>query len=218
MVFADRRDAGRRLAAALVHLRDRRPVVLAVPRGGVVVGREVADALHAPIDVIVPRKLRAPFNPELAIGAVAEGGAVFVDEETGRGVASTYLEREIVGQRSEIARRVQAYRAGRSLPPLEGTTAIVVDDGIATGATMVAALRAVRALSPARLVAAVPVAPPEGVARLSREADEVVCLVAPDLFHAVGQFYSDFRQVEDDEVLGLLSNAVRRQPSSSETR
>ncbi len=218
MVFADRRDAGRRLAAALVHLRDRRPVVLAVPRGGVVVGREVADALHAPIDVIVPRKLRAPFNPELAIGAVAEGGAVFVDEETGRGVASTYLEREIEGQRSEIARRVQAYRAGRSLPPLEGTTAIVVDDGIATGATMVAALRAVRALSPARLVAAVPVAPPEGVARLAREADEVVCLVAPDLFHAVGQFYSDFRQVEDDEVLGLLSNAVRRQPSSSETR
>lgn len=217
MVFADRRDAGRRLAAALAHLRDRRPVVLAVPRGGVVVGREVADALQVPIDVIVPRKLRAPFNPELAIGAVAEGGAVFVDEETGRGVGSAYLEHEIAAQRGEITRRVQAYRAGRPLPPLEGTTTIVVDDGIATGATMVAALRAVRALGPAHLVAAVPVAPPEGVARLAREADEVVCLAAPDLFHAVGQFYTDFRQVEDDEVLRLLG-AARRQPSSSETR
>lgn len=217
MVFADRRDAGRRLAAALAHLRDRRPVVLAVPRGGVVVAREVADALHAPIEVIVPRKLRAPFNPELAIGAVAEGGAVFVDEDTGRGVGSAYLEHEIATQRNEITRRVLVYRAGRPLPPLEGTTAIVVDDGIATGATMVAALRAVRALGPVRLVAAVPVAPPEGVARLAREADEVVCLAAPDLFHAVGQFYADFRQVEDDEVLGLLDAAARRQPSSSET-
>ncbi len=218
MVFADRRDAGRRLAAALGHLRDRRPVVLAVPRGGVVVGREVADVLQAPIDVIVPRKLRAPFNPELAIGAVAEGGAVFVDEETGRGVGSAYLEHEIAAQRGEITRRVQVYRAGQPLPPLEGTTTIVVDDGIATGATMVAALRAVRALGPAHLVAAVPVAPPEGVARLAREADEVVCLAAPDLFHAVGQFYTDFRQVEDDEVLRLLGAATRRQPSSSETR
>ncbi len=218
MVFADRRDAGRRLAAALAHLRDRRPVVLAVPRGGVVVGREVADALQAPLDVIVPRKLRAPFNPELAIGAVAEGGAVFVDEETGRGVGSAYLDQEIAAQRSEITRRVEVYRAGRPLPPLEGTTTIVVDDGIATGATMVAALRAVRALGPAHLVAAVPVAPPEGVARLAREAHEVVCLSAQDLFHAVGQFYADFRQVEDDEVLKLLGAAARRQPSSSETR
>ncbi len=218
MVFADRRDAGRRLAAALAHLRDRCPVVLAVPRGGVVVGREVADALRAPLDVIIPRKLRAPFNPELAIGAVAEDGAVFLDEDTGRGIGSVYLEQEIAAQRSEIKRRVQAYRGGRPLPDLEGDTAIVVDDGIATGATMVAALRAARALAPAHLVAAVPVAPPEGIARLAKEADEVVCLVVPELFHAVGQFYVDFMQVEDDEVASLLGVAARPHPSSRETR
>jgi putative phosphoribosyl transferase len=205
MVFTDRRDAGRRLAAALTHLRDRRPVVLAVPRGGVVVGREVADLLGAPLEIIVPRKLRAPFNPELAIGAVAEGGAVFIDEATGYGAGQKYIDAEVAAQRQEIARRIAVYRAGRPLPDLAGHTAIVVDDGIATGATLVAALRAARALAPAHLVAAVPVAPPEGVARLAGEADEVVCLSAPAAFHAVGQFYDDFRQIEDDEVIALLA-------------
>lgn len=204
MVFADRHDAGRRLAAALVHLRDHQPIVLAVPRGGVVVGRHVADVLDAPLEVVVPRKLRAPFNPELAIGAVSEGGAVFVEEALVREVDPAYLEAEIETQRREVARRVAAYRGDRPLPPLVGRTAIVVDDGIATGATMVAALRAVRALGPAHLVAAVPVAPPEGVARLAREADEVVCLTTPFTFHAVGQFYDDFRQVDDAEVMTLL--------------
>jgi putative phosphoribosyl transferase len=204
MVFIDRRDAGRRLAAALSHLRDRRPFVLAVPRGGVVVGRVVADHLRAPLDVIVPRKLRAPFNPELAIGAVAEGGAVFVDELTARGIGAVYLEQEIATQREEIERRKKVYRGDRELPELEGATAIVVDDGIATGATMIAALRAARSLGPARLVAAVPVAPPEGVARMAREADEVVCLEAPAAFYAVGQFYDDFAQVEDEEVVASL--------------
>jgi putative phosphoribosyl transferase len=215
MIFADRRDAGHRLAAALVHLRDQHPFVLAVPRGGVVVAREVADALHAPIDVIVPRKLRAPFNPELAIGAVAEGGAVYVEEEIAYGASQSYLDAEVAAQRQEIARRVEAYRGGRPLPRLDGRTAVVVDDGIATGATLVAALRAARGLGPARLVAAVPVAPPEAVARLAREADEVVCLAAPEAFHAVGQFYDDFRQVEDEEVIALL--AVRG-AGSEETR
>jgi putative phosphoribosyl transferase len=205
MVFADRRDAGRRLAAALGHLRDRRPMVLAVPRGGVVVGRQVADLLEASLDVVVPRKLRAPFNPELAIGAVAEDGAVFVEENTGFSVGQEYLEGEIAIQRREVARRVEAYRSGRALPDMTGCTAIVVDDGIATGATLVAALRAVRDRHPEHLVAAVPVAPPEGIARLAREADEIVCLSAPALFHAVGQFYDDFRQVEDDEVIALLA-------------
>ena len=206
MVFADRRDAGRRLAAALEHLRDRHPVVIAVPRGGVVVGREVALHLQAPIDVVVPRKLRAPFNPELAIGAVAEGGAVFIEEEIARGVESAYLEQEITAQRAEIARRVGAYRGGRPLPDVAGRTAIVVDDGIATGATMVAALRAVRACRPAHLVAAVPVASPEGLVWLAREADEVVCLTTPSYFQAVGQFYEDFTQVTDTEVVALLAS------------
>ncbi len=205
MVFADRRDAGRRLAAALDHLRERRPIVIAVPRGGVVVGHEVATHLRAPLDVIVPRKLRAPYNPELAIGAVAEGGAVFVDEGIARGIGAAYVEQEIAAQRTEITRRVLAYRGGRAIPALDGRAAIVVDDGIATGATMIAALRAVRGMTPARLVAAVPVAPPDGIARLAREADEVVCLVAPAVFHAVGQFYGDFAQVDDGEVMALLA-------------
>lgn len=204
MIFADRRDAGRRLAAALSHLRDRRVCVLAVPRGGVVVGREVADAFQVPLEVIVPRKLRAPTNPELAIGAVAEGGAAFVDEEFVPTVGARYLEQEIDAQLVEIARRVQAYRGSRPLPDLGGRCAIVVDDGIATGATMIAALRAARGLRPAHLVAAVPVAPPDGLVRLAQEADEVVCLAAPPVFHAVGQFYADFTQVEDREVIALL--------------
>lgn len=205
MLFADRRDAGRRLAAALGHLRDRRPIVLAVPRGGVVVGHEVSTHLGAPLDVIVPRKLRAPFNPELAIGAVAEEGAVFIDEGIARGVGAAYMAQEISAQRAEIARRVQVYRGDRALSPVAGRVAIVVDDGIATGATMIAALRAVRATAPARLVAAVPVAPPDGIARLAREADEVVCLAAPAVFHAVGQFYENFAQVDDREVTALLA-------------
>jgi len=205
MVFADRRDAGRRLAAALEHLRERHPVIIAVPRGGVVVGREVAAQLRAPVDVIVPRKLRAPFNAELAIGAVAEGGAVYIEEETARGVSGTYVEQEIAAQRAEIARRVDVYRGGRPMVNVTGCTAIVIDDGIATGATMVAALRAVRACRPAHLVAAVPVAPPEGLVRLAKEADEVVCLTTPAYFQAVGQFYVNFTQVADAEVVALLA-------------
>jgi predicted phosphoribosyltransferase len=204
MVFRDRRDAGRRLARALDHLRARQPVVLAIPRGGVVIGHEVAAYLGAPLAVVVPRKVRSFYNPELAVGAVAEDGAVFLDEELSRGLSRDYLEQEIAVQRAEIARRIQVYRRGEPLPPLEGRTAIVVDDGIATGATMIAALRAVRTRGPAWLVAAVPVAPPESVALLARDADEVVCLSTPALFHAVGQFYEDFAQVDDDEVARLL--------------
>lgn len=204
MVFTDRQDAGRRLAAALDHLRSQNPVVLAVPRGGVVVGREVADRLGAPLEVIVPRKLRSPYNPELAIGAVAEGGAAVL-EEMAHDASAAYLEQEVEAQRVEIARRVKEYRDGRPLPALAGRTVIVLDDGIATGATLIAALRAVRAMGPAHLVAAVPVAPPESVARAAKEADEVVCLFAPEAFYAVGQFYRDFTQVDDAEVVALLS-------------
>ncbi|MCL8208526.1 MAG: phosphoribosyltransferase [Actinomycetia bacterium] len=208
MVFRDRRDAGRRLGRALAHLRERHPVVLAIPRGGVVVGREVATALEAPLAVVVPRKLRSPYNPELAIGAVAEDGAVFLDEELSRGLSREYVEQEVAVQRAEIARRIQAYRHGAPLPSLDGRTGIVVDDGIATGATMIAALRAVRARGPGWLVAAVPVAPAESLALLARDADEVVCLSTPPLFHAVGQFYEDFTQVDDDEVVALLQAAT----------
>jgi predicted phosphoribosyltransferase len=203
MRFADRREAGQRLAIALEHLRERRPHVLAAPRGGVVVGGEVARALDAPLDAVVARKLRAPGNPELAIGAVAEGSGVYLDERSG--VSPEYIEREVAAQRLEIARRVQVYRQGRPLPDLRGRTVIVVDDGIATGATVIAALRAIREHAPAHMVVAVPVAPPESIARLAREADEVVCLAAPGAFYAVGQFYDSFAQVNDDEVNTVLA-------------
>jgi predicted phosphoribosyltransferase len=210
MRFVDRREAGQRLAAALEHLRAQHPVILAAPRGGVVVAGEVARILRAPLDVVVARKLRAPGNPELAIGAVAEGNGVYLDPHAG--VPPDYVEDEVAAQRLEIARRVQAYRQGRSLPDLRGRTVIVVDDGIATGATVIAALRAIRAHTPGLLVLAVPVAPPESIARIAQEADEVVCLVAPAVFYAVGQFYENFAQVDDDEVNAVL--AARRAVSS----
>lgn len=206
MIFQDRREAGQRLAAALVHYRDRRPFVLAIPRGGVVVGYEVAAALGAPLDVVVPRKLRAPYNPELAVGAVAHDGSVYLDSPlvSHLDVTEEYLREESARQLEEIRRRMQLYRGDRPAPVLEGTTAILVDDGIATGSTMIAALRATRAAHPARLVAAIPVAPAEGVAVLRREADEAICLHAPSMFYAVGQFYIDFAQTEDDQVIELL--------------
>lgn len=206
MIFQDRREAGQQLAEALSRYRDRQPVVLAIPRGGVVVGYEVAKALGAPLDVVIPRKLRAPYNPELAIGAVAHDGSVFLDSPlvSHLDVTDEYLREETARQLEEIQRRMQLYRGDRPAPALEGTTAILVDDGIATGSTMVAALRATRAARPAGLVAAIPVAPAEGVAMLRREADDVICLHTPPMFYAVGQFYMDFAQTDDEEVIALL--------------
>ncbi len=206
MSFRDRVEAGRQLAAVLQGYRDRRPFVLAIPRGGVVVGYEVAVALDAPLDVIVPRKLHAPDNPELAIGAVAHDGSIYVDTDLIRSIriSEAYLQEEIVRELAEIRRRMQLYRGDRPAPALHGHAAIVVDDGIATGSTMIAALRAARAMTPARLIAAVPVAPADGVRRLALEADEVYCLLTPEVFYAVGQFYEDFGQTTDDEVVQLL--------------
>lgn len=206
MTFRDRRDAGQRLAQALQGLRGRGPFVLAIPRGGIVVGFEVARALDAPLDVVVPRKLRAPYNPELAIGAVAHDGSVYLDATVAGSIKVTdeYLKEEIEYQLDEIRRRMQLYRGDRPPPDLSGRAAVLVDDGIATGSTMIAALRATRASGPAMLAAAVPVAPPEGVESLRREADDVVCLHTPMLFYAVGQFYDDFAQTTDEEVIALL--------------
>ncbi|OFX14624.1 MAG: hypothetical protein A2V59_03285 [Armatimonadetes bacterium RBG_19FT_COMBO_69_19] len=206
MTFRDRRDAGRRLAEALERYRSRRPYVLAIPRGGIVVGYEVAKALGAPLDVVVPRKLRAPYNPELAIGAVAHDGSVYYDTPLvgNLKVSEDYLQDEIAFQLEEIRRRLLAYRGERPQPDLTGQAAIVVDDGIATGSTMIAALRAVRRMAPAVTVAAVPVAPPEGCENLRAEADEAICLYTPMLFYAVGQFYDDFEQTSDEEAIALL--------------
>lgn len=206
MMFHDRREAGRQLAAALMVYKDRRPFVLAIPRGGIVVGYEVAVALDAPLDVVVPRKLRAPYNPELAIGAVAHDGSIYLDSPLmgHLDVSEDYLKDETGLQLAEIHRRMQLYRGDRPPPVLQETAAIVVDDGIATGSTMIAALRATRAVRPAAIVAAIPVAPAEGVSSLRREADDVICLFTPAVFYAVGQFYVDFSQTTDDEVIGLL--------------
>jgi len=206
MTFRDRREAGRALAEALDGYRPRRPFVLAIPRGGIVVGYEVARALDAPLDVVVPRKIRAPYNPELAIGAVAHDGSVYYDTPLvgTLKIPEDYLKDEIAFQMEEIRRRLAAYRGDRPPPALEGRVAIVVDDGIATGSTMIAALRAVRALHPAMTVAAVPVAPPEGCESLRAEADDVICLSTPMMFYAVGQFYEDFGQTTDEEAIALL--------------
>lgn len=208
MVFRDRKDAGRRLGAALLNVRGP-AYVLAIPRGGVIVGAEVAEVLHAPLDVIVPRKLRAPGNPELAIGAVAHDGTVYLDPglEGSLGVDPAYLQEEVRRQQEEIARRMLAYRGTQAYPGLEGRIVCIVDDGLATGSTMIAAIRAVRRMNPKEVVAAVPVAPAEGVGKLREEADEVVCLHVPAVFYAVGQFYEDFVQTTDDEVINLLRKA-----------
>jgi putative phosphoribosyl transferase len=204
--FFDRRVAGERLAGALRDLAGERTVVLGIPRGGVVVAAEVADRLGAPLDVVIPRKLGAPGNPELGLGAVAEGVQV-LDDRLIRvlGVDEAYLKEEIAAQQEEIRRRGQAYRGGRLEVELAGATAIVVDDGVATGGTAVAALRWARQRGARKVVLAVPVAPAEAVAMLRREADEVRVLLTPEPFYAVGQWYDSFPQVSDEEVVRLLS-------------
>src|SRR3954465_6363082 len=207
-MFRDRRDAGERLADALADVRETHggtATVLGIPRGGVVVADAVAERLSAPLDVVIPRKLGAPGNPELAIGAVAPGVRV-LDERMVRalGVPESYLDREVARAEQEIERRERRYRAG--FPPLElnARAAIVVDDGVATGSTALAALRWARARGAAAVVLGVPVAPAPTVRQLAREADEVVALETPDLFHAVGQWYRHFGQVSDDEVVRIL--------------
>jgi predicted phosphoribosyltransferase len=205
MTFADRAQAGLALAERLEHLRDANPLILAIPRGGVLVGAAIARALGAELDVVVPRKVGAPNNPELALGAVAPGVRV-IDEYVVRrlGVGEDYLEREIAAQEAEIARRTAAYRGGR--PPLDvaGRPVVIVDDGVATGSTVIAAARWARAQGAERTVIAVPVAPPQAVARLAQEADEVVFVATPEPFYAVGQWYDRFDQLTDDEVVAML--------------
>jgi predicted phosphoribosyltransferase len=205
-VFLDRREAAERLAEALRDLAGQDVVVLGIPRGGVEVAAVVAEALGAPLDVVIPRKVGAPGNPELGLGAVAEGVQV-LDERLIRilGVTPDYLGEEIAAQMEEIRRRQALYRRGRPEVPLHGKVAVVVDDGVATGGTAAAAIRSARSRGASRVVLAVPVAPPEAVRRLGEEADEVRVLATPEPFYAVGQWYEEFPQVSDQHVIDLLS-------------
>jgi predicted phosphoribosyltransferase len=210
--FSDRHDAGRVLAGALAEYRHSADtIVLALPRGGVPVAFEVAQALGLPLDVLVVRKLGLPAQPELAMGAVASGGALVLNDDVLRFLppGSDALERVQARELEELARRERVYRGARPPLALRDRTGIVVDDGLATGATMAAALRAVRSLGAARTVVAVPVASREALARVSQLADAVVCPNVPSSFNAVGQWYEEFDQTTDDEVRELLQRAAR---------
>ena len=208
-MFNDRDEAGEALASALTRrLEGERTIVLAIPRGGVIVAVPVARSLGAPLDVVIPRKLGAPDNPELAIGAVAPGVRVLDDRLVAAlSVPQTYIDDEVAAQEGEIERRTRSYRGDRPAPVLEGSTVVVIDDGVATGATAVAALRWARAQGAARVVFAAPVGPLATVARLRRECDDVVLLESPLAFRAVGEWYRHFDQVTDREVLAALEGA-----------
>lgn len=208
MIFRDRIDAAERLADALAAYRGRNPLVLAIPRGAVPMGRVIARRLEGELDVVLVRKLRAPFSPEFAVGAIDETGWAYIASHARQaGADEHYLAEEKAAQLATLRRRRAEYTPHR--PPIDpaGRVAIVVDDGLATGATMIAALHAVRARGPAKLVCAVPVAPPDSVDAVKPYCDEVVCLDTPWDFGAVGRFYRNFEQVEDDEVIRLLGQA-----------
>jgi predicted phosphoribosyltransferase len=217
-IFRDRHDAGRRLAQKLLHYKEAKDtIVIALPRGGVVVGYDVSSTLRLPLDVLITRKLGTPSNPELAMGALAETGYVHMNSDVIReyDVSKAQLDEEMLRQTSEIQRRIQRYRDGRALHSLKGQTVILVDDGIATGATFYASLGALIKSETTRVVAAVPVAPPRIVAELEALVDEVVVLHTSEWFFGIGQFYELFPQVEDEEVITCLEE-VRTALSQSE--
>ena len=205
-LFADRVEAGRLLASALASAVSKNAIVLAIPRGGVVVGFEVAHALGIPLDVIIPRKIGAPDNPELAIGAMTEDGTSILDDWLIKylQVSEDYIKKESERQRLEIERRLKLYRGEAPYPSLKNREVIIVDDGIATGSTMRAALASVRRRGAKAVVIAVPVGPPSTIKELKKEADRVVCLHTTESFSAIGQFYENFTQTMDEEVIRLL--------------
>jgi putative phosphoribosyl transferase len=217
VLFADRRDAGRRLAQMLERFRGSEPLVIALPRGGVPVGVEVAKALGAPFDILLVRKIGAPFNPEYGIGAIAEGGVRFVRTEDVEliGIPDEELEAVVERESSELERRQRLYRGEREPLPVEGRTVILVDDGIATGGTAVAAGQALKARGAGRVILAVPVAPPGTEERLAGAFDELVCLEQPEGFFGIGQFYIDFGQVGDEEVIEVLEAAHAGEPAAA---
>jgi predicted phosphoribosyltransferase len=211
--FVDRVEAGKRLASALADFKGKNAIVLAIPRGGVVVGYEIAKALNLPLDLIIPHKIGAPDNPELAIGAVTEDGTLILDANliTYMGVPECHIKEESERQKIEIQRRLKMYRQNEHYPNLKGRDVIIVDDGIATGSTMKAALASVKNRGAKTVTVAVPVGPPSTIKELKR-ADRVVCLYTPEYFQAIGQFFTDFDQTTDEEVIELLKQSRQKNP------
>ncbi len=206
ILFDSRADAARQLASALDSYRGRNPLILAIPRGAVGMGRLLADELAGELDVVLVRKLRAPFSPEFAIGAIDESGWTYIADHAARsGADAAYVEREKQVQLETLRKRRAQYTPARSPIDPKDRIVIVVDDGLATGASMIAALHSARAKQPQRLVCAVPVAPPESLERVRPLADEVVCIATPAEFYAVGQFYRAFPQIEDEDVVAMLA-------------
>ncbi len=213
MIFTNRRDAGEKLVPELVKYRnDPNAVVIGLPRGGVVTAFEVARGLHLPLDVVCPRKVGAPFNPELAIGAITETGeGVFQHDLIAHlGISQKYIEEEVEKEKKVAQRRLALFRKNRPKVSLKGKTVIIVDDGLATGATMQAAIKSVKKEMAEKIVVAVPVSPPDIYEKIQEEVDEIVVLDTPALFAAVGQFYVDFAGTEDEEVVELLSLATAK--------
>ena len=215
--FADRVDAGKLLASALKDFSGKKGIVLAIPRGGVVVGYEIAKVLNLPLDLVIPHKIGAPDNPELAIGAVTEDGTVILDNNliTYIGVSQEYIKEESERQKQEIERRLKLYRQGMFYPSLKGLDVIIVDDGIATGSTMKATLVSVKNKGAASITVAVPVGPPSTIKELNKIADRVVCPYTPEYFQAIGQFYTDFYQITDEEVIRLLRESKQKSERKS---
>ncbi len=216
-LLKNRADAGKKLAIALKGT-SKKAVILAVPRGGVVVGYEIAKELGVPMDIFITKKIGAPNNPELAIGAVAEDGTLLLDESLVEmlSVSESYLVEEVERQKMEIKRRLKSYRGNVANPEVAGREVILVDDGVATGSTLKAALRSLRKQGAKPLVVAVPVGPPDTVTALKKEADRVVCLFTPEPFYAIGEFYEDFDQTSDEEVTELLGRANQKKNEASE--
>jgi putative phosphoribosyl transferase len=212
-IFRNRAEAGRALAQRLLKHAPKRPIVLGLPRGGLPVAFEVAKALDAPLDALVVRKLGAPFQPELAIGAIASGGIRVLNDElvgTVTGIDEGVLDEIIARETAELQRRERILRDDRPFPDLSGRDVILVDDGLATGATMCAAIEAVRSMAPASVIVAIPTASASAVRRIESLADDVICLQSPPGFYAVGQSYADFAQTSDEEVRSLLQRAGER--------
>jgi putative phosphoribosyl transferase len=213
-MFRDRTQVGKLLGERIRKMKLTNPIVLAIPRGGLPVAKEIALAVKAPLDVVITRKIGAPGEPEYAVGAVTQEGEMIIDEQAVRSlvISDNYLRQESARQAGEIKERMRKYRGDRPSPELAGRTVIIVDDGVATGSTMLAAIRSVKMKRPSSIILAVGVAPPDTVMKLSKEVDKVVCLDTPEPFYAIGEFYEQFEQVDDEESRRIL-NEVNGRPA-----